>query len=67
FLYLGATINVDSTTTNRAYPFYFTIAQLFGYMPRDLGFFVTHNTGVALDSTGHVFKYGGFNYIIPSI
>jgi hypothetical protein len=67
FLKLGAALNVDSTTTNRAYPFYFTIAQLFGYMPRDVGFFVTHNTGAALKSSGQVFKYAGMNYAIPSI
>lgn len=67
FLKLGASLVVDSTTGNRAYPFYFTIQQLFGYVPRNLGFFVTHNTGVALKSSGQVFTYAGFNYAIPSV
>jgi hypothetical protein len=67
FLKLGAVLNVDSTTSDRGYPFAFTIERLFGYLPRDVSFFVTHNTGVNLKSASHVFKYSGFNWALPSI
>lgn len=41
-----------------------SIAQLFGYMPKYWGLFVTHDTGVALDSTAgnHAFSYVGCQY-----
>jgi hypothetical protein len=62
FLKLAAVLIVDATTSDRAYPFSFSVAQLFGgIMPRHWGVFVTHNTGVNLNATGgnHVFKYQG--------
>lgn len=53
FLKLAAMINVDSTTSDRTYPFTAmkSLAELFGFMPQDWGVFVTHNTGVNLNST----------------
>lgn len=50
---LATTITVDSTT-NRVYPFSFSLAALFGgNMPKKWGIYVVHNTGVALKSSGH--------------
>lgn len=65
FLKLAAVLSVDSTTSDRSYPFSFTVAALFGgVMPRHWGLFVTHNTGVNLNATGgnHVFKYQGIKH-----
>jgi hypothetical protein len=70
FLKPAATMYVDSTTSNRSYPFDFYISPLFGLMvPKNWGLFVTHNTGVALNSTGsnHVFKTTGYNWAFPSV
>lgn len=65
-LRLGARIDVDTTTTNRTYWFTpFSVAELFGgQMPKFWGIFVTHNTGVALNSTSgnHEFSYTGIKY-----
>ena len=45
-------INVDSTTSNRPYPFIGrSLEEAFGFMPPMVNFWVTHNTGVALNST----------------
>lgn len=67
-LKLGAVVSVDSTTSNRAYYVgAFSVAQLFGgNMPKYWGLFVTHNTAVALNSTGanHVFNYTGITYTV---
>lgn len=55
-----ASMLVDSTTSNRAYPFApVSIASLFGSMPKFWGIFVVQSTGVALNSTGgnHVITY----------
>ncbi len=50
---LAAVITVDATT-NRNYPFSFSLAALFGgNMPKKWGIYVVHNTGVALKSSGH--------------
>ena len=65
-LRLGATLDVDSNTSNRTYyvaPF--SVAQLFGgNMPKFWGLWVTHNTGVALNSTAanHAFSFNGVKY-----
>lgn len=60
FLKFMAMMNCDSTTSDRVYPFvgWKSLAELFGFMPQDWSIFVTHNTGVALNSTAgnHVFK-----------
>jgi len=51
FARLG-TITIDNTT-NRVYPFVYSLAQNgFGFVPKKWGLFVTHNTGVALKSSG---------------
>ena len=64
-LRLGAVINVDATTSNRTYwvaPF--SVADLFGQMPKYWGLFVTQNTGAALNSTAgnHAFAYTGVKF-----
>lgn len=67
FLKLGAVIDVDSTTSNRAYDVAFSVAQLFGgVMPLKWGLFITHNTGVNSNSTSgnHVWKYTGITYTV---
>jgi hypothetical protein len=51
-LRLVASLAVPATTSNVAYSFAPTsIANLFGQMPQFWGIFVTHNTGVNLNST----------------
>ena len=71
YLNLVKTLVVDSTTSNRKYPFGpISLAQFFGgNMPDYWNVWVVHNTGVALNSTGgnHFIEYYGVNYIIPSI
>lgn len=65
FLKLAAICNVDAVTSNIAYPFSFTVAQLFGgVMPSRWSLYVSHNTGVALNSTAgnHVIKFEGVKY-----
>jgi hypothetical protein len=65
FLRLGTVLNVDSTSSNVAYAFTFSVAQLFGGVtPRDWTIVVTHNTGTALNATGgnHVIKYQGITF-----
>lgn len=65
FMRLGAAINVDATTSDRAYPFGpFSVADLFGQMPKFWGLFVTHNTGVNLNATAgnHSFTYTGVKF-----
>lgn len=65
FLRLAASINVDATTSDRAYfigPF--SVADLFGQMPKYWGLFLTHNTGVNLNATAgnHAFTYTGIKF-----
>jgi hypothetical protein len=49
---LGASLAVDTTTTARSYPFWFSaVAALGGPLPSSMGLFITHNTGVALHAT----------------
>lgn len=46
------TLDVDATASDRDYPFNpVSISQLFNWMPPFWGVFVTHDTGVALNST----------------
>lgn len=54
FLKLAAVAYVDATTSDRTYPFHCgSVAALFGGVcPRKFVVFVTHNTGVNLNSTG---------------
>lgn len=58
FLRLAASLNVDSATSNRDYPFGpVSVATLFGgVLPRQWGVWVVHNTGVALNATGGIHK-----------
>lgn len=69
FGYLAATLNVDSTTSNRVYAFNFSILRVCGFVPPKCVLFTTHNTGVNLNSTGgnHVTKTQGISWAIPSI
>jgi hypothetical protein len=66
FLKLAATLDVDSTTTDRDYPFYVgSVAELFGgIMPPRWSLFMTHNTGVNTNTTGgnHFAKYQGIKF-----
>jgi hypothetical protein len=67
FLKLAAVIDIDSTTSDRAYYVTFSVAQLFGgVMPLKWGIFVTHNSGVNSNSTAgnHVWKYTGITYTV---
>lgn len=60
FAKLAAVLRVDSTTSNRDYPYEFSAAQAFGgSLPRNYVVFVTHNTGVNLNSTAgnHTYRY----------
>lgn len=52
FAKLAAVLRCDSATSNRAYPFFFSVASLFGgAVPKKVAVFVAHNTGVNLNST----------------
>jgi hypothetical protein len=62
FAKLACVMAVDATTSDRAYPFCFTVASLFGgVVPPKFVLFTTHNTAVNLNSTAgnHVFNYRG--------
>jgi hypothetical protein len=65
-LRLGATITVLATTSDVGYNFApFSVASRFGgVMPKYWGLFLTHNTGVNLNSTSgnHVFSFNGIKY-----
>jgi hypothetical protein len=60
-MHLLVSLEVDSTTSDRAYWFAPRgIAKLFGgVLPKNIGLFVAHNTGVNLNATGgnHVLSY----------
>lgn len=65
FVKQAATMNCDSTTSDRPYYFSFTIASLFGGVcPAKFVLFTTQNTGVAFNATGgnHVTNYRGVKY-----
>lgn len=67
YLKLAAVLEVDATTSDRAYPFDFELAQLFGGVVPDFWtLWVVHNTVAALNSTAgnHVFKYQGVKWDI---
>lgn len=52
---LLATIAVDTTTTNRIYPFWSSISGKVGTVPpKKYQLFFVHNTGVNLAASGHV-------------
>lgn len=60
FAKLAAVLRVDSNTTDRDYPFTFSAADVFGgSLPDTFAVFVTHNTGVNLNSTAgnHTYMY----------
>lgn len=53
FARLGAVIRVDSTTSDRAYPFAFSVASLFGGVcPPEFLLFTAHNCNASLNATG---------------
>ena len=65
FMKRVATMRVDATTTDRKYQYGpISIRDVFGEMPQYWGVFVTHNTGVNLNSTAgnHEHKYTGIKY-----
>lgn len=60
FLKVVASLRVDATTSDRDYPFEFSVAQAFGgSVPPKVAVFVAHNTGVNLNATGgnHTYLY----------
>jgi hypothetical protein len=58
FARLAAVGVVDSTTSDRDYPMAFNVAQFFGgSMPKKVGVFIAHNTGVNTNSTAGNQKY----------
>ena len=67
-LRIGASINVPAATSDVAYEVLpFSVADLFGSMPRFWGLYVAHNTGVALRNNAvntNSFKYVGVKYDI---
>lgn len=57
---LGASLTVDTNTSDRDYWFHFSVCATLGTgLPKSFVLFVTHNTGVNLNSTGgnHVIHY----------
>lgn len=53
FAKLAAVLRVDATTSDRDYPYEFDAAAVFGgSLPKAYVVFVTHNTGVNLNSIG---------------
>lgn len=55
---LAATLWVDATTSNVAYPFFYSVASLFGgSVPKKVAVFVAQNTGVNFNSTSGNFVY----------
>lgn len=67
FLKLAAVLDVDSTTSNRAYYATFTVAQLFGgVMPLKWFLYIAHNSGVNSNTTAgnHVWKLTGITYTV---
>lgn len=52
FAYLAKIMRVDSTTSDRGYPYSFNALSVFnGSLPDTYALFVTHNTGVNLNAT----------------
>lgn len=57
FLKLAGVGVVDATTSDRDYPIQFNVASFFPSPPKKIAVFVTHNTGVNLNSTAGNQKY----------
>lgn len=57
FLKLAGVGIVDATTSARDYPIQFNVRDFFKAMPKKIGVFVTHNSGVNLDATTTNQKY----------
>lgn len=60
---IGRMVNIDSTTSNRTYPFaQFSVASLFGNLPTNYVLYLAHNSGVNSNSTAgnFVFQYQRF-------
>lgn len=59
FLKLCAVLQVDATTSDRDYPYFFDLATVFPSMPKKVAIWVTHNTGVNLNATAaeHTYAY----------
>jgi hypothetical protein len=64
FAKLAALLQVDATTSDRDYPFAYSVAAFFnGVMPKKVAVFVAHNTGVNLNSTSgnQTYNYAPFD------
>lgn len=68
FLKLAAVLDVDSTTSNRDYPFYVgSVAECFGgILPPRWAMFVAHNTATNTNVTAgnHFAKYQGITHTV---
>jgi len=65
FMVRVATIRVDAATSDHKYHYGpISLRDIFGEIPQYRGIFVTHNTGVNLNSTAgnHEHKYTGIKY-----
>lgn len=51
-LFLAKVLGVDATTSNEDRDFEFSLFEVCGFLPKRWGVFVTHSTGVNLNSTG---------------
>jgi hypothetical protein len=71
FLVQIAAMQVDAVTSNRNYFFTATglRARFADEIPKNIGLWVTHNTGVALNATesNHVIQWRGYNDAIPTV
>lgn len=57
FMKLAGVGVVDATTSDRDYPIQFNLSSFYPTMPKKVLVFVTHNTGVNLNSTAGNHKY----------
>lgn len=59
FAKLAAVLSVDSTTSNRAYPFAFNLVSFFPTLPKKVAVFFAHNSGVNSNGTAgnHTYAY----------
>ena len=57
FMKLAGVGVVDATTSDRDYPINFNLLSFFPTLPKKVGVFIAHNTGVNLNSTAGNQKY----------
>lgn len=62
FMKLAGVGVVDATTSDRDYPINFNLLSFFPTLPKKVGVFIAHNTGVNLNSTAGNQKYQYTSY-----